>query len=213
MLFVLLRVRIGLLQISQYEEYGIGLDWTNVGEYNELTHFRMSTALSYMFWDTILYFALMVYFDHVIPSKYGVARPWYSPFQFMDRFNWYSRFTDYVCIRWFGYREKDENTQAILDKSQKMHANIDLAAIEPVDEQITGEPILDLKDLTKIYRSEGGRNNIAVNRLNLKMYKNQCFCLLGTHRLSLSVPPSQTGRVCLFPERSHVTACVSSVAL
>eukprot|EP01083_Nonionella_stella_P215836 776456_1 len=52
--------------------------------------------------------------------------------------------------------------------------------IEPVDEAVTGSPMLELSDLTKVFRGGNeGRDNIAVNRLNLKMYADQVFCLLG----------------------------------
>ncbi|ETO08909.1 ATP-binding cassette superfamily [Reticulomyxa filosa] len=189
-IYVLLLIcLLAILQISKYEEYQIGIQWSNVSEYNELMYFRLSTALWYMFFDAVVYCLLMLYFDRVLPTEYGVRRPWYAPFEFMDDWSCYQYILQHVCriqlsnfiffyfMRIMFVIRVDE--KEILDKSQQMHRDIDVASIETVDEKKSGAPILELKDLTKVYSGEHGRTNVAVNHLNLKMYRNQVFCLLG----------------------------------
>eukprot|EP01083_Nonionella_stella_P020203 56003_1 len=167
---------LALLQFSEYEEYQIGAHWSNINELNELTHFRLSTAYIYMFLDFIIYTLLMFYLDRVWPTKYGVRRPFYAPFEIMDE--WYDK------IKWC--REKRgrgaENMSKSLNNTDVMLQDEvnQTTTIEPVDEAVTGSPMLELSDLTKVFRGGNeGRDNIAVNRLNLKMYADQVFCLLG----------------------------------
>eukprot|EP01084_Bolivina_argentea_P160890 280133_1 len=167
---------LALLQVAEYEEYEIGAQWSNINELNELTNFRLSTAYYMMFVDFIIYTLFMFYLDRVWPTKYGVRRPWYAPFEIMDE--WYDK------IEWCRKKRGrgSENMSKSLNNSDALINDEinDSKTIEYVDEKITGSPMLELKQLTKIFKGGNeGRDNIAVDRLNLKMYQDQVFCLLG----------------------------------
>ena len=185
---------LALLQISEYEEYQIGSHWTNLNELNELTNFRLSTAYYMMFVDFIIYTLIMFYLDRVWPTKYGVRRPWYAPFEIMDE--WYDKIE--WCRKKRG-RGAENMSKSLNNTDDMLNDQVNTSTIEYVDENVVGQPLLQLKDLTKIFRGGNeGRDNIAVNRLNLSMYQDQVFCLLGTIYIHFCA---------YFPMKSYILCC------
>ncbi|ETO25217.1 hypothetical protein RFI_11920 [Reticulomyxa filosa] len=168
---------LGIKQFAQYEEYQIGISWVNAGELDENTHFRLATAIWFMVLDLVLTFPIMMYTDRVFPTKYGVRRPWYSPFGWLDKFPCWVRFNKRFCCR----KDQFDNLRLaahVFAKSGKTQA-VDEKNIEVVDDKELGKPVVSMRSLTKVYNAEDGRNNLAVNQLNLELYRNQVFCLLG----------------------------------
>lgn len=135
-----------------------------------------------MFIDFVLYTFVMFYLDKVFPSKYGVRRPFYAPFECMDAM--YDRIGCCRERRGRGLHQQTLNSTEVMLQDEME----DTKTIESVDESVTGPPLLHIDKLTKIFhKGNEGRDNIAVNRLNLKMYQNQVFCLLGMSIMCLCV--------------------------
>jgi len=63
--------------VAQLEASGIGLHWSTVGF--EVQGFTVAYGLVMLAIDTVLYTVLALYLEQVLPSEYGVPRPWYFP--------------------------------------------------------------------------------------------------------------------------------------
>ncbi|GBG24651.1 ATP-binding cassette sub-family A member 1, partial [Hondaea fermentalgiana] len=71
---------LGTISFSEYEGALVPLTWDNAGK-SSSGGYTLATCLGMLIFDTILYFALALYFDAVLPSNAGAARiPWYWPF-------------------------------------------------------------------------------------------------------------------------------------
>ena len=152
---------ISLLQITEYESYNIGIQYSNYYEFNDIRHWKFSYGINFMLFDAIVYLILALYFDAIIPSKYGVKRKWYLPFKWMECGSKNNAI----------YLDNDGNN----DDMDGNEANM----VEKVDEKVFGKPLLHIKGLTKKYETNNDDGYIAVNNLSLKLYRNEVFCILG----------------------------------
>ena len=134
-----------------YEEQFIAFnDWNKwVG------NFQFGTWFIITFWWCIILFILAIWLDQVFPTEIGEKK--------------------HPCFC-FGCKKKDKN---------KVHDNRDDDVtpkeedIEPVDEALLAQrknnQTLSINGLRKVYSNE----KVAIKQLNLEMYSNQIFALLG----------------------------------
>uniref|UniRef100_A0A8C6UGH4 Zgc:172302 n=1 Tax=Neogobius melanostomus TaxID=47308 RepID=A0A8C6UGH4_9GOBI len=142
----------GCEYFSQYEEQGLGIQWTNLRSSPVSgDQYNFATSISMLYVDALIYAVAAWYIEAVFPGEYGIPRPWYFVFQMNF---------------WSGL-------------SLEVGMSIPPAPTE--QDHIEPEPNnlvlgVSIRDLVKIYK-KGGK--VAVNHLNLKFYEGQITAFLG----------------------------------
>lgn len=143
--------------VADYEYAEVGIQSWNISE----GQYSFSTALGFLFFDTLLYTFLGWYLELVIPRQYGVARPWY----FLVSLSYWKSFfiippsAPELCIVGADAQmEEAENYEPVTDSSWVPRVVID--------------------DLVKRYNKKPDVPP-AVDHLNLTLYESQITCLLG----------------------------------
>ena len=65
---------LGSVNFADYERAHVGLRWSNI--WRESSGVNFSACLLMMILDTLLYCAIGLYFDKVLPREYGLQYPW-----------------------------------------------------------------------------------------------------------------------------------------
>uniref|UniRef100_A0A8C5HQW8 ATP-binding cassette, sub-family A (ABC1), member 12 n=1 Tax=Gouania willdenowi TaxID=441366 RepID=A0A8C5HQW8_GOUWI len=160
--------------VSRYESQGEGIHWSNsyispiAGD---------TTSFGWLCWlmliDSIIYFTIGGYIRMVFPGKYGIAIPWYFPFQ---RSFWKKIC---CCIHSKSNTNKglfftnimQENQSVFPDDKGKGHSSLS----SRVGEDFSRLPVgVTLHGLTKTYRDQ-----IAIENLNVSFYEGHVTSLLG----------------------------------
>jgi ABC-type multidrug transport system ATPase subunit len=68
---------LNLQVLAQLESSGIGLHWSTA--WLQVDGFTAGSGMLMMFLDTVLYTVIALYLEQVLPSEYGVPKPWYFP--------------------------------------------------------------------------------------------------------------------------------------
>lgn len=127
-----------------------GFSFANVSELIE--KFRYSTFLIITIAETVLFFLLGIYFDQVYPTEIGVKKHWL------------------FCLKC------DKKRREMAQLKEKVVSPADFEAVDQgLLAQIEEQKVINIKDLSKVY--ENGKK--AVDRLNLTMFSDQIFALLG----------------------------------
>ncbi|XP_008193592.2 phospholipid-transporting ATPase ABCA1 isoform X1 [Tribolium castaneum] len=69
-----------LVIVFQFEATGEGSQWSNMSESTLVGDLPLGTILLIMVLDTIIYMIITIYLEAVLPSEFGVAKPWYFLF-------------------------------------------------------------------------------------------------------------------------------------
>lgn len=154
--------------IASYEDGGIGVQFSNIGE----GLYNFSDCLSFMFFDAVLYGVLAWYLDQVLPTEYGTPR---KP--------WFILLPSYWCPGSGprrGYSVLDSNGQDLLDLDDMSEfatgeASQSQGNIEPIPADMKDSAQVVIKGLTKRY--DDGK--LAVKGLDMVMLEGQITCLLG----------------------------------
>ncbi|TMW64067.1 hypothetical protein Poli38472_014184 [Pythium oligandrum] len=158
---------LGVKVVANLESTGAGITFSNMDVLSE--NFRFSTSLIFFVIDSILYTALGLYFEKVIPKDYGTTLKWYFP---VSPSYWRGRRAGRVP-------QKDENLH--VDTPDNVIVDVN-PAFEPVNaelrEQERNGDVLSVQRIRKVFSVPGGEK-VAVKGLNLVMYKDQITCLLG----------------------------------
>ncbi|TMW64055.1 hypothetical protein Poli38472_014172 [Pythium oligandrum] len=158
---------LGVRVVANLEATGSGITFSNISVPSE--NFRFGTSLIFFVIDSILYTALGLYFEKVIPKDYGTTLKWYFP---VSPSYWRGR-------RYNRLPQKDELSSAESLDNVIVDVN---PAFEPVNaelrEQERNGDVLSVQRLRKVFPVPGGEK-VAVKGLNLVMYKDQITCLLG----------------------------------
>ncbi|XP_033932213.1 phospholipid-transporting ATPase ABCA1a isoform X2 [Pseudochaenichthys georgianus] len=144
----------GCEYFALFEEQGVGIQWSNLlASPLEGDSYNLTTSISLMLFDAVLYGIMTWYFEAVFPGQYGIPRPWYFPF---------------TKSYWCGEKE---NPNISTPLSKKGNAEV---CIEEEPSHI--EPGVYIENLVKVY-SHG--NKLAVDGLSLRFYKGQITSFLG----------------------------------
>jgi ATP-binding cassette subfamily A (ABC1) protein 3 len=150
-----------------------------------------------LFLDAVLYSLLAWYLDLVLPSEFGVPRPWY--FIFAPKF-WLGLFQRIVYF--IRPHDVHRTNQFLLQGDELAHRNNDGddeefgVALTPLsddeEETVQAEPLspdmqqqisngraLRLRKLRKVFTGFTGGDVIAVHSLNLDLFEGQVNVLLG----------------------------------
>uniref|UniRef100_A0A8C3B649 P-type phospholipid transporter n=1 Tax=Cyclopterus lumpus TaxID=8103 RepID=A0A8C3B649_CYCLU len=145
----------GCEYFALFEEQGVGIQWSNLlASPLEGDNYNLTTSISLMLFDAVLYGIMTWYIESVFPGQYGIPRPWYFPF---------------TKTYWCGEKE---NTNMSTPLSKK--GNAEAVCIEEEPSHI--EPGVYIENLVKVY-SHGKK--LAVDGLSLRFYKGQITSFLG----------------------------------
>ncbi|KAG7398223.1 ATP-binding cassette sub- A member 12 [Phytophthora boehmeriae] len=155
----------GLSTISDFEASGIGANFENLTTLN--VNFRLSTALSMLLVDCGIYTLLGLYLEKVLNKQYGTSLKWNFPFS---------------PSYWRGRKKPSRPTMAstatdVDNVTVEVNSNIEPVNAELREQERRGEA-LSVQRLRKVFEVPGG-TKVAVQGLDLVMYKDQITCLLG----------------------------------
>ena len=154
------------IQLMSFEGAEVGIDFTNIND--NFYYYSVGTGLLFLFIDCILYWTLALYLDKVIKTETGVSLPWYFPF---------------TPSFWKGHASgrqlSEEETELIREEDEKRRrVMMENQNIEPIDQsliaQIENGQAMKVRGLRKHFDDK-----VAVDGLDLDMFKGQIFALLG----------------------------------
>ncbi|ETL98845.1 hypothetical protein L917_04165 [Phytophthora nicotianae] len=158
---------LGVTVLSNLEATGTGVNFSNASVLSD--NFRFSRSLLMFAIDTVLYTLLGLYFEKVIPKEHGTTLKWYFP---VSPSYWRSRRKAREALK------DSDPGEALLDSvSVDVNHNFEPVNAELREQERQGE-VLAVQRLRKVFPVPGGEK-VAVQGLNLTMYKNQITCLLG----------------------------------
>nr|XP_030143243.3 ATP-binding cassette sub-family A member 10 [Taeniopygia guttata] len=145
-----------IAKIFDLEKYRIGFSFSNLmGE----AHFLFSTYILLVF-DSVLYILLALYFDKILPGKYGIPDP---PLFFLKASYW-------MRSRRGSSRDEPratENPEELLGDD-----------VEPVPPEFLGKDAIRLHNIKKAYKKKDKKTE-ALRGLSLNIYEGQITALLG----------------------------------
>ncbi|MQL79265.1 hypothetical protein Taro_011704 [Colocasia esculenta] len=165
---------LGTVNFADYERAHVGLRWSNMWQDSSGVNFLV--CLMMMMLDTVLYCALGLYFDKVLPRDNGVRHPW--NFLFTKLFHrsknmpqCSSGVSEQIC-------------EEVLASKMQCSGNGSLKpAIEPMSLDMKQQEVegrcIQVKSLHKNFTTRQGKC-CAVNSLQLTLFENQILALLGT---------------------------------
>ena len=153
-----------------FEGSGTGLNWNNINE--TYKNYKFGTAL----WSNVISFFIFtilgLYLENVLPTAAGIRKPFWFPF---------------TKSFWFGSTHRNQDIEGEGNKighssdeaGIEDNIQIDLTNFEEIPEQLKRKE--DENEYLKILglKKRFGSNFFAVNNLNVEMYEDQIFALLG----------------------------------
>ncbi|KAK2865907.1 hypothetical protein Q7C36_001963 [Tachysurus vachellii] len=145
----------GCEYFALFEEQGTGIQWDNLlSSPMQEDNYNLTTSISLMLIDAVLYGIMTWYIEAVFPGQYGIPRPWYFPLT-----------KSYWCGEKHGW-----TTASTTNKKE----NSEAVCIEEVPADL--EPGVYIENLVKVYRHG---NKLAVDDLTLGFYEGQITSFLG----------------------------------
>ncbi|NWV60609.1 ABCA6 protein, partial [Malurus elegans] len=146
----------GIAKIFHLEKFAIGLSFSNLmGE----AYFLFSTYIVLAF-DSVLYMLLALYFDKILPGKYGIPDP---PLFFLKASYWMR-----------SRRGSSRNIPRSTANPEELLGD----AMEPVPPEFLGKEAIRLHNIKKTYKRKDGKTE-ALRGLALNIYEGQITALLG----------------------------------
>ncbi|NXO43594.1 ABCA6 protein, partial [Locustella ochotensis] len=146
----------GIAKIFQLEKYGIGFSFSNL---MEEAYFLFSTYVLLVF-DSVLYMLLALYFDKILPGKYGIPDP---PLFFLKASYW--------------MRSRRGSTRDVPRGTANPEELLG-DDVEPVPPKFLGKEAIRLHNIKKTYKKKDKRTE-ALRGLSLNIYEGQITALLG----------------------------------
>ena len=140
--------------LADYEYAQVGVSPANWHDGD----FSFSSSIGMMLFDCALYFALFLYLDKVLPSKYGAKE--HLLFLLMPS--------------WWTGRASSRGRHSGALRATPEEGN----AFERVSSDLASRESIEIVNLRKVYGS-GPMAKVAVDCLNLSIYAGQITCLLG----------------------------------
>ncbi|CAL8327347.1 unnamed protein product [Lota lota] len=146
----------GCENLSQYEEQGVGIQWSNIAESpEEGTRYSFLVSIIMMLLDALLYWTATCYIENVFPGQYGIPKPWY--FLFSRSY-------------WCGTSAAAAAVHPDLLKNPGVHNGY----LEKPPSDIKAG--VSIQNLVKIYKTG---KKVAVDGLSIDFYENQITSFLG----------------------------------
>ncbi|XP_059408851.1 phospholipid-transporting ATPase ABCA1a isoform X1 [Carassius carassius] len=144
----------GCEYFALFEEQGVGIQWSNLlSSPMQEDSYSLTTSISLMLFDSVLYALMTWYIEAVFPGQYGIPRRWYFPFT-----------KSYWCGEKCGWitsmpTNKKENAEAVCIEEEPAHL----------------DPGVYIENLVKVYSN----GKLAVDDLTLGFYEGQITSFLG----------------------------------
>ena len=176
--------------LATTESNGVGITATNL--YSTYHNYNFGQGLFMLVVDFVLYTVLAWYLDQVVPSEFGVRRPWYFIFL---RDYWCGKSHSITsdnetrsCKDLLACRRpvKGEKGERLLDDMDDI-GDSEIAMgegpkFEPVGQHLKATEeagkVIRVRNLRKEFPTPDG-TKVAVENLDLTMYEGQIFALLG----------------------------------
>ncbi|XP_060108074.1 ABC-type organic anion transporter ABCA8-like [Heteronotia binoei] len=133
-------------KVVMRQKYGKALYLTNIVE---------DSCFYILIIDSILYMLLALYFDKVIPDKYGVP---YPPLFCLKKSYWFKSRSGYI--------------------HEQSHSNIFSDIVEPVSPEFDGKESIRINNIKKTYNVKNTKTE-ALRGLSLNIYEGQITAILG----------------------------------
>uniref|UniRef100_A0A1D1XQT2 ABC transporter A family member 1 n=1 Tax=Anthurium amnicola TaxID=1678845 RepID=A0A1D1XQT2_9ARAE len=164
---------LGTVNFADYERAHVGVRWSNMWQDSSGVNFL--ACLLMMMLDTVLYCALGLYFDKVLPRDNGVRYPWNFLFTklFRARKNML-QYNDGIL---------EQVSEGVLESKTHYSENcstkpaIEAISLDMKQQEVEGRCI-QVKNLHKVFMTRQGKC-CAVNSLQLTLFENQILALLG----------------------------------
>ncbi|KAK7336540.1 hypothetical protein VNO77_17083 [Canavalia gladiata] len=165
---------LGSVNFADYERAHVGLRWSNI--WRESSGVNFFACLLMMIFDTLLYCAIGLYFDKVLPREYGQRYPW--SFIFQKDF-WRKKKIVKNCSSSYKVKISGKNSESegSLSGEYAFKPAIEAISLDMKQQELDGRCI-QIRNLHKVYATKKG-DCCAVNSLQLTLYENQILALLG----------------------------------
>ncbi|KAM6568335.1 hypothetical protein CsatB_016320 [Cannabis sativa] len=162
---------LGSVNIADYERAHVGLRWSNMWRPSSGVNF--SVCLLMMLVDTLLYGAIGLYLDKVLPRENGIRYPWNFIFKktFWKKTN---MSIDYASILDASINGKASGN---FPGKDNLTPSVEAISLDMKQQELDGRCI-QIRNLRKVYDTKKGKC-CAVNSLQLNLYENQILALLG----------------------------------
>ncbi|XP_061233233.1 ATP-binding cassette sub-family A member 10-like [Neopsephotus bourkii] len=146
----------GIAKVFHLEKYGMGFSFSNLmGD----SYFLFSTYIMLVF-DSVLYMLLAMYFDKVLPGKYGIPD---SPF---------------FCLKPSYWAKSRRGSTRKIPRSPVNPEELLSDDVEPVPSEFMGKEAIRLSNIKKAYKKKDKKTE-ALRGLSLNIYEGQITALLG----------------------------------
>ncbi|NXX32214.1 ABCA9 protein, partial [Nicator chloris] len=146
----------GIAKIFHLEKYAIGFSFSNL---MEEAYFLFSTYILLVF-DSVLYMLLALYFDKILPGKYGIPDP------------------PLFCLKasyWMRSRRGSTRNVPRATANPEELLGDDVEAVPP---EFLGKEAIRLHNIKKAYKKKDKKTE-ALRGLSLNIYEGQITALLG----------------------------------
>ncbi|XP_062362497.1 ATP-binding cassette sub-family A member 10-like [Cinclus cinclus] len=146
----------GIAKIFHLEKYEIGFSFSNL---MDEAYFLFSTYILLVF-DSVLYMLLALYFDKILPGKYGIPDP---PLFFLKASYWMR-----------SRRGSSRDVPRATANPEELPGD----DAEPVPPEFLGKEAIRLHNIKKAYKKKDKKTE-ALRGLSLNIYEGQITALLG----------------------------------
>ncbi|KAF6155278.1 hypothetical protein GIB67_019804 [Kingdonia uniflora] len=165
---------LGTVNIADYERAHVGVRWSNIWRASSGVNFLV--CLLMMLLDTLLYCAIGLYLDKVLPRENGTCYPW--NFLFKKSFWGKKRMPPlHVSIEEAKSIDKLCRNKATVSGSGTSEPPVEAISLDMKQQEHDGRCV-QIRNLHKVYVTKK-RKCCAVNSLQLTLYENQILALLG----------------------------------
>ncbi|XP_005526894.1 PREDICTED: ATP-binding cassette sub-family A member 10 [Pseudopodoces humilis] len=146
----------GIAEIFHLEKYRIGFSFSNL---MEEAYFLFSTYILLVF-DSVLYMLLALYFDKILPGKYGIPDP------------------PLFCLKASYWMRSRRGSTRDIPSSTANPEELLGDDVEPVPPEFLGREAIRLHNIKKVYKKKDKKTE-ALRGLSLNIYEGQITALLG----------------------------------
>ncbi|NXD41678.1 ABCA9 protein, partial [Copsychus sechellarum] len=146
----------GIAKIFHLEKYEIGFSFSNL---MEEAHFLFSTYILLVF-DSVLYMLLALYFDKILPGKYGIPDP------------------PLFCLKGSYWMRSRRGSTRDVPRAPENPEELLGDDVEPVPPEFLGKEAIRLHNIKKAYKKKDKKTE-ALRGLSLNIYEGQITALLG----------------------------------
>ncbi|NXN25552.1 ABCAA protein, partial [Nycticryphes semicollaris] len=155
-LFCPFAFNVGIAKVFHLEKYGIGFSFSNL---MEESYFLFSTYIMLVF-DSVFYMLLALYFDKVLPGKYGIPDP------------------PLFCLKPSYWVRSRRGSTREMPRTAASPEELLGDVIEPVPHDFLGKEAIRLHNVKKTYRKKDKKTE-ALRGVSLNIYEGQITALLG----------------------------------